>query len=141
MEMVYSASNNSFFAKNDIEKYEAAGWELSDVVDVAYDTYLEFIEDRTLKGKIRIAGDDGHPAWADIPPLTHEQEVSKAEDNRQSMLANANAITADWRTELALNIISDEDKSRLIEWMQYIKAVKAVDTSTAPNITWPDQPR
>lgn len=141
MEMVYSASNNSFFAKNDIEKYEEAGWELSDVVDVTYDTYLEFIEDRTLKGKMRIAGDDGHPAWADIPPLTYEQEVSKAEDNRQSLLANANAITADWRTELALNIISDEDKSRLIEWMQYIKAVKAVDTSTAPNITWPDQPR
>ncbi len=63
MEIVYSASNNSFFAKNDVAKYEQAGWELADIVEVTYDTYLEFIEDRTLQGKVRIAGDDGHPAW------------------------------------------------------------------------------
>ena len=43
MEMVYSALNNSFFAKNDVEKYEEAGWKLADVVDVTYDAYLEFI--------------------------------------------------------------------------------------------------
>ncbi len=63
MEMVYSASNNSFFAKNDVAKYEQAGWELADIVEVTYDTYLEFIEDRTLQGKVRIAGDDGLPTW------------------------------------------------------------------------------
>lgn len=68
MEMVYSALNNSFFAKNDVEKYEEAGWKLADVVDVTYDAYLEFIEDRTLQGKVRIAGDDGLPAWGGIPP-------------------------------------------------------------------------
>ncbi|EFH3408002.1 tail fiber assembly protein, partial [Escherichia coli] len=56
MEMVYSASKNSFFAKNDVAKYEQVGWELADVVEVTYDTYLEFIEDRTLQGKVRIAG-------------------------------------------------------------------------------------
>lgn len=42
-------------------KYEQAGWELADIVEVTYDTYLEFIEDRTLQGKVRIAGDDGLP--------------------------------------------------------------------------------
>lgn len=40
MEIVYSAANNCFFAKNDVEKYEEAGWKLADVVDVTYDAWL-----------------------------------------------------------------------------------------------------
>ncbi|HBA8350087.1 TPA: tail fiber assembly protein, partial [Escherichia coli] len=36
--------------------------------------------------------------------------------------------------------ISDGDKESLIAWVQYIKAVQAVDTSTAPDITWPEIP-
>ncbi|WGE30735.1 tail fiber assembly protein [Edwardsiella tarda] len=39
-----------------------------------------------------------------------------------------------------LGIISDGDKAKLTAWMEYIKAVKAVDTSTAPNVAWPLKP-
>ena len=138
MQMIYSAANNSFFAKNDVEKYESAGWDLSDVVDVTYDTYLEFIEDRTLKGQMRIAGDDGLPAWGDIPPPTAEQLIASAEQEKQSRLAHANAVIADWRTDLLLGTINDEDKEKLVVWMRYIKDVKAVDTSTVPK--WPVLP-
>ncbi|WP_341535898.1 tail fiber assembly protein [Edwardsiella tarda] len=56
------------------------------------------------------------------------------------LLDEANTITADWRTELVLGIISDGDKAKLTAWMEYIKAVKAVDTSTAPNVAWPLKP-
>ncbi|EJI3741613.1 tail fiber assembly protein, partial [Escherichia coli] len=42
--------------------------------------------------------------------------------------------------ELQLGIISDEDKASLIAWVQYIKALKAVDTSKAPDIIWPELP-
>lgn len=86
MEMVYSASNNSFFAKNDVAKYEQAGWELADIVEVTYDTYLEFIEDRTLQGKVRIAGDDGLPTWGEIPPPTHEEQIAAAELEKQQLI-------------------------------------------------------
>ncbi len=44
-----------------------------------------------------------------------------------------------WQNELMLGIISDEDKASLILWLQYIKALQAVDTSTAPDIR-PTQP-
>ncbi|MBV7691004.1 tail fiber assembly protein, partial [Limnobaculum sp. M2-1] len=46
-----------------------------------------------------------------------------------------------WQTELQLGIISDGDKADLIAWMQYIKAVKAVDVSMTPDFTWPTLPR
>jgi hypothetical protein len=39
-----------------------------------------------------------------------------------------------------LDIISDADKSRLIEWMKYIQAVQAIDTSKASDISWPQKP-
>lgn len=136
---IYHSETNSFYPVSLKDDYMSSGSWPESGVEISESEFIRFTN--PPPGKYRVAGDDGYPALADIPPLTHEQEVSKAENNRQSLLANANAITADWRTELALNIISDEDKSRLIEWMQYIKAVKAVDTSTAPNITWPDQPR
>ena len=41
------------------------------------------------------------------------------------------------RTELALGIISDDDKASLIGWLQYTKAVKAVDTSKILDLCWP----
>ncbi len=67
-------------------------------------------------------------------------DISDAELKRQTLLSDANNITADWRTELTLGIISDSDKEKLIAWMEYIKAVKAIDTSTAPDIQWPLRP-
>ncbi|WP_241175047.1 tail fiber assembly protein [Kosakonia sp. CCTCC M2018092] len=56
------------------------------------------------------------------------------------MLADADQITSDWKTELALGILEDDDRETLTKWMKYIRAVKAVDVSTAPDIEWPAQP-
>lgn len=141
MEMVYSAANNSFFAKNDVEKYEEAGWELADIVDVTYDTYLEFIEDRTLQGQVRIAGADGFPAWGDIPPPTHEELIAAAEQVRQQLLAHADTTMLDWRTELMLAEISDANKSKLSAWLAYKNDVKSVDVTTDPeHVSWPSPP-
>ncbi|MFV4742504.1 tail fiber assembly protein [Citrobacter portucalensis] len=139
MSYVYSAKNNAFFFKPELPLYEKAGWDLSDIIDVSYDLFLEFTQDRNGEGVTRVAGDDGLPSWEELPPLTHEQQVEAAELERTALLAQANAKTADWRTELALGIISDEDKSGLIAWMQYIKQVKAVDTSMLP-ASWPVRP-
>ncbi|EEC8210616.1 tail fiber assembly protein, partial [Escherichia coli] len=49
-------------------------------------------------------------------------------------------VTADWRVELMLGDISSTDKEKLSAWMDYKKEVKAVDTSTAPEISWPELP-
>ncbi|EOO5675030.1 tail fiber assembly protein [Escherichia coli] len=141
MEIVYSAANNSFFAKNDVEKYEEAGWELADVVDVTYDAYLEFIEDRTLQGQVRIAGADGFPAWGDIPPPTREELITAAEQVRQQLLAQADATMLDWRTELMLGEISDASREKLSAWLAYKNAVKSVDVTTDPeHVNWPVPP-
>ncbi|MDW7786526.1 tail fiber assembly protein [Morganella morganii] len=56
------------------------------------------------------------------------------------MIAEAGDKTELWRTQLALGIITDEDKASLTEWILYVQKVQAVDTSTAPDIIWPEKP-
>ncbi|MDD8621838.1 tail fiber assembly protein [Escherichia coli] len=142
MEMVYSASNNSFFAKNDVAKYEQAGWELADIVEVTYDTYLEFIEDRTLQGKVRIAGDDGHPAWGEIPPPTHEEQIAAAELEKQQLINQVNGYinSKQWPGKAAIGRLKGEELAQYNLWLDYLDALELVDTSSAPDIEWPTPP-
>ncbi|MFB6324672.1 tail fiber assembly protein [Pantoea deleyi] len=66
-----------------------------------------------------------------------------AENKRQTLLSEATNATSDWRTELQLSIISDEDKARPSDWMIYIKAVDVLqvkDEETFDKIEWPLKP-
>ena len=69
-----------------------------------------------------------------------------AETQRQRLLAAAQDVISDWKTELELGIISDADKARLVQWMAYIKSVKALDLSAVTDeaafntINWPECP-
>ncbi|WP_270840488.1 tail fiber assembly protein [Enterobacter kobei] len=78
--------------------------------------------------------------WVTDTDAQHAADVEAAEQQKAALLTEAQETISFWQTELQLGIISDEDKASLIAWMNYIKEVKAVDTSTAPDITWPIQP-
>lgn len=78
--------------------------------------------------------------WVTDTEAQHTADVEAAEQQKAALLAEAQATISLWQTELQLGIISDEDKASLIAWMNYIKAVQAVDTSTAPDINWPEKP-
>ncbi|WP_320910100.1 tail fiber assembly protein [Citrobacter farmeri] len=78
--------------------------------------------------------------WVTDTEAQHAADVETAEQQKAALLLEAQATISLWQTELQLGIISDEDKASLIAWMNYIKAVQAVDTSKAPDITWPDKP-
>ncbi|HBM9259701.1 TPA: tail fiber assembly protein [Citrobacter freundii] len=78
--------------------------------------------------------------WVTDTEAQRAANVEAAEQQKAALLAEAQTTISLWQTELQLGIISDEDKASLIAWMKYIKAVQAVDTSKAPDITWPDKP-
>lgn len=66
--------------------------------------------------------------------------IKEAEQKKSALLNKAQSSISLWQTELQLGIISDDDKVSLIAWMKYIQALNAVDTSTAPDIEWPERP-
>lgn len=78
--------------------------------------------------------------WVTDTDAQHAADVEDAEQMKTALLAKAHEKISLWQTELQLGIISDEDKESLIGWVQYIKAVQAIDTSPAPNINWPAKP-
>lgn len=78
--------------------------------------------------------------WVTDDSEQHAGEVAVAEQQKAALLAETQATISVWQTELQLGIISDVDKATLITWMNYIKEVKAVDLSTAPDIVWPAAP-
>ncbi|CBG26188.1 phage tail-fiber asembly protein [Salmonella enterica subsp. enterica serovar Typhimurium] len=72
---------------------------------------------------------------------------AKAETTRQKLLNDADNAIKDWRTELTLGIISDENKATLIMWMNYINVLKSLDLTgvsdeaTFTAIRWPSLPQ
>ncbi|EEZ4302370.1 tail fiber assembly protein [Enterobacter hormaechei] len=78
--------------------------------------------------------------WVTDTEAQHAADVKAAEQQKAALLLEAQTTISLWQTELQLGIISDEDKASLIAWMKYIKALQAVDISTAPGITWPTPP-
>ena len=78
--------------------------------------------------------------WVTDTDAQHTADVEAAEQKKAALLVEAQATISLWQTELQLGVISDDDKASLIAWMNYIKAVQAVDTSAAPDINWPEKP-
>ena len=134
----YSAKNDVFIPTSFIAEYEKSGWDFSDAIDVDDDVYLEFITPPA--GKVRVAGKDGLPAWEDIPPPTKAELTGQAELKKQTLITEASQKTQLWQTQLMLDILTEEDKASLKEWMLYVQEVQAVDPSLGADVVWPTPP-
>lgn len=78
--------------------------------------------------------------WVTDTEVQHAADVATAEQKKAALLIDAQEAISIWQTELQLEIISDDDKASLISWLSYIKEIQAMDTSSAPDINWPEPP-
>ncbi|MBI0549206.1 tail fiber assembly protein [Pectobacterium parmentieri] len=80
--------------------------------------------------------------WIDDPQYkpTQEDLILKAEFERLRLIDNAKAVMSGWMDDLQLGIIEENEKTSLADWREYIKNLKAIDTSVAPDIEWPSEP-
>lgn len=80
-----------------------------------------------------------------ISPLPVDYD-KKAKTMHQSYLNQAYEKINDWRTELQLGTISDENRAALTRWMEYISQVKKMELPAIKNkaefddIKWPEKP-
>lgn len=140
-EYIYSPSVNAFFPLSLQEDYEMAGtWPLDGVI-VSEDIAHEFMQSAP-SGKKRVAGEDGYPAWDDIPALTKEELVAAAEMEKQSRVNQANDYMngKQWPGKAALGRLKGDELVKYNLWLDYLDALEVVDTSTAPDIAWPTPP-
>lgn len=78
--------------------------------------------------------------WVTDEQAFREKQIRDAEQKKQQLLDEARQKTQLWQTQLLLNMISEQDKEVLKAWMNYIQALREVDTSAAPEISWPHKP-
>ncbi|MEN4562317.1 tail fiber assembly protein [Pantoea agglomerans] len=141
-DIYYSATNNGFYHVAFREIYEASanGWP-DDAIAVSAADYENLLQGQSA-GRIITTDSDGQPILTD--PVIDWQE--RAEQQRKNHIATANETTADWRTELQLGVISDDEKSALVIWMAYIRALKSLDLSAVDSeaafdaVEWPAMP-
>lgn len=136
----YSAIDNAFYPFSLQSIYLKAGTWPKNGIQVDEAIYQEFAINEPPRGKQRTANKKGLPAWADIPPPTSEQLITEAEQQKQSLLAEANTAIAPLQDAVDLGMSTDEEAAALQEWKKYRVMLNRVDTSLAPDIDWPEKP-
>ncbi|MEM8074242.1 tail fiber assembly protein [Morganella morganii subsp. sibonii] len=74
------------------------------------------------------------------PPPTKEQLIEQAEVQKQFLITEVSTETEMLRLKLSLKRIKPDEEARLNAWLDYLDELEAVETSTAPDISWPVKP-
>ncbi|WP_272574185.1 tail fiber assembly protein [Providencia sp. PROV259] len=74
------------------------------------------------------------------PPVSKEQLIAEAEQQKQSLLAETNNAIAPLQYAENLGIATAEESASLVDWQKYSVYLNRIDTSTAPDIDWPEKP-
>lgn len=133
MNYIYSAEKNTFYPVALKAAYEASGDWPSTYVEVEDSVFNEFTSYK--EGKIRVAGSDGFPAWADIPSQPNSVLLSSAISNLaaqyKSDIADLNisylaAIVNDGPNELSKQqYVRDQISARKIKYNADIADARA----------------
>ncbi|WP_445439443.1 tail fiber assembly protein, partial [Citrobacter portucalensis] len=83
-----------------------------------------------------------YPAWVSTPPLTREQQIAVAENEKASRIAEANSFmnSKQWPGKAAIGRLTGEELSQYNAWLDYLDALEAVDTSSNGDVNWPASP-
>ena len=121
---------------------EKGEWPEEKGVDIDEVIFREYFYDTPPEGKYRCVGEDGLPAWVDIPPPTREEQIASAETKKQQLINQANDYmnSRQWVGKAAIGRLKGEELAQYNLWLDYLDALELVDTSGAPDIEWPTPP-
>ncbi|MTH48595.1 tail fiber assembly protein [Intestinirhabdus alba] len=137
----FSASKNTFYANvlKEIQYMPNGAWP-DDAIDI--DDNLHHAYTSTPPDGKRLGSEDGQPVWIDIPPPTDEELIAAADSEKQSLINAANNYmnSRQWPGKAAIGRLKDDELAQYNLWLNYLDALEAIDTSSAPDISWPSQP-
>ena len=138
---VWDANNVRLLAYALQTEYQEVGMWPENGIDVSDEVSAEFTG-QPPEGKTIGVADDGMPAWVDIPPPTHEEQIAAAELEKQQLINQANNYmnSKQWPGKAAIGRLKDDELEQYNLWLDYLDALEVVDTSSAPDIEWPTPP-
>lgn len=109
----------------------------ADAVNITEEEWRELMKGQEA-GKIITADETGYPVLRDRPSPTHEQYVAAAEQEKQDRIDVAlQSISVISLKLQAKRTLTDVERVKLDNALDYIDEVMATDTATAPDINWP----
>lgn len=135
----FSATTLWFYDLAEKAKYEAGiGWP-ADAVEITADEIATFTGSPPEGYQLSHAS-DGKPAWGKIPSPTVAELTAAAATLKAARIQEAADILAPLQDAVDLEMATDDEKARFNEWRKYRVLLNRVDTSKAPDITWPPVP-
>ena len=80
--------------------------------------------------------------WVTDADVQHAADVAAADTEKNSRIDQTNDYinSKQWPGKAALGRLKDSEKVQYNMWLDYLDALEAVDTSSAPDINWPESP-
>ncbi len=135
----FSPSRNGFFflsLKSDYEQSEH-GWP-TDAVEIT-ERWYQYLIDKS-SGKIIVPNEYGQPVLSDPLPLSQEELIVRAETQKSALMAAASNILAPLQDAVDLGKATDAEKALFTAWREYRVSLMRIDTDSATDIVWPEQP-
>lgn len=135
---LFSKQTLAFYPCDQIDVYKAAGTLPEDVNEVA-DDIRDMFNFSPPAGKKLGADRKGKPVWLDRSPT----EIAEgAALHKHALLSQASDFinSKQWPGKAALSRLTSDDVKQYNEWLDYLDALEAVDTSGGSNIVWPQKP-
>lgn len=109
---------------------------LKDEFDTTLPVFFDIREHLKVLKKMTAKEVDAHLN----PPIPKGQLIAEAEQQKQSLLAEASTAIAPLQYAENLGIATAEESASLVDWQKYCVYLTRVDTSLAPDIEWPKKP-
>lgn len=137
---LFSPSTLGFYPIEMKEEYLTNGSLPSDVIVVSDSVRNEY-NFAPPEGK-QLSSSQNMPVWIDIPAPTHDELIAEAEREKQQRIDAANEFmnSKQWPGKAAIGRLKGDELAQYILWLDYLDALEAVDTSSAPDIIWPTPP-
>lgn len=137
----FSAKEVGFYDDARLSFYEENKAWPDDAEKVSDEDYIKYLGTPPTGQKLG-SDKNGYPCWVDIPPLTSEEIISAAEAEKQVRIGQANEFmnSKQWPGKAAIGRLKTDELEQYNLWLDYLDALEAVDTSSAPNIDWPTAP-
>ena len=127
-----------------------------DAVVITHEQHVSLISSMNDGERRVYIGTDGELTLSDSKPsqwhtwdsdtnewvISTDAQIKLADDEKSRLTQGANDYinSKQWPGKAAMGRLSDSEKAQYNLWLDYLDELEAVDTSTAPDIIWPEAP-
>ena len=149
MTIKFSVKTQAFYDENTVSIPD-------DAVVVTHEQHISLISGINDGGRRVYIGTDGELTLSDSKPsqwhtwdsetnewvISTDAQIKFADDEKSRLTQGANDYinSKQWPGKAAMGRLKDTEKAQYNLWLDYLDALEAVDTSSAPKINWPVPP-